>query len=64
MVAVRTPFRLASALLNIVAVVLLLGQGMPESTFIMRVGVGVLIAAVLQVGYETGSTAREEGVEA
>lgn len=52
MVTARTPFRLASGLLNIVAVVLLLGDGMPESTFVMRIAVGVLVAAVLQVGYE------------
>jgi hypothetical protein len=52
MVAARTPFRLASGLLNVVAVVLLLGDGMPDSTFVVRIAVGVLVGAVLQVGYE------------
>ena len=50
------PFRLASGLLNVVAVVLLLGAGMPDSTFVVRVDVGVLVAVVLQVGYEATAT--------
>ncbi|PSP39491.1 hypothetical protein BRC71_02700 [Halobacteriales archaeon QH_7_65_31] len=48
----QAAFRLASAVLSIAAVTMVLGQGMPESTFVMRIAVGVLVAAVLQVGYE------------
>ncbi|PSQ53031.1 hypothetical protein BRD20_04880 [Halobacteriales archaeon SW_8_65_20] len=48
----QAAFRLASAVLSIAAVTMVLGQGMPESTFVMRIAVGVLVAAMLQVGYE------------
>ncbi|KAB7514691.1 hypothetical protein DM867_06130 [Halosegnis rubeus] len=62
MVTAPMPFRLASGLLNVVAVVVLLGDGMPDSTFVVRVdvgmlvAVGVLVAVVLQVGYEATAT--------